>query len=276
MVTPGDAMLVERYHVQPGRTVEMLAGFRDAQRRTSYDVLADAVSELPRDARVLDLACGDGYLLAQLAARGFSHLAGIDRSPEELAAARARVGLEVALHCCAADTLPVANRSLDLVVCHMALMVLEPIEAVLEAIVRALRPGGVFAAVINRHHPDPAFAAFSRELGRVTAEAGLERLRLGSPDLFTARGLRARLGRPRFAEPLELCEFIVEQRASPGGLWPCFAAMYDVVRLPAPARAALEHALLAAWAALAGDGQLTAAMGMRLVVCRTAGAPGSP
>jgi SAM-dependent methyltransferase len=254
----------------------MLEGFRDAEGRTSYDVLVDAVSNLARDARVLDLACGDGYLLAQLAARGFSYLSGIDRSPQELTAARVRLGPGIRLHCCAADTLPFLDGSMDVVVCHMALMLMDPVEAVITAITRVLRPGGAFAAVINRYQPDPAFGAFSRELGWVTAEAGLERLRIGSPDLFTERGLRARLGHPRFAEPIALRDFTVEQRTSPGGLWSCFEAMYDVFRLPEMARAALERALLAAWAALASDGQLTAAMGMRLVICRTAGEAGSP
>jgi hypothetical protein len=43
--------------------------------------------------------------------------------------------------------------------------------------------------------------------------------------------------------------------------------MYDVFRLPDPAKEQLHCSLLAAWSALAeGEGRLGAEMGMRLVV----------
>lgn len=271
MVALDDATLLERYHATPGRTVHMLSGFRDVDRRTSYDVLVDAVSELPREARVLDLACGDGCLLGRLAARGFSRLSGIDRSAHELAAARTRLPAATALHESTADALPFAGGAFDAVVCHMALMLMDPVEPVVAAIARVLRPGGVLAAVINRHHPDRAFAEFSRALATVTRDAGLERLRLGAPELYTEAGLRARLAPPRFAAPIELRDFIVERCATPDELWPCFAATYDVFRLPVTAQAALERALRAAWRPLAGDGKLSATMGMRLVRVRAAG-----
>jgi SAM-dependent methyltransferase len=260
--------LLERYHAQPGRTVEMLAEFRDDGGRTSYDVVVEAIADLPRDARVLDLACGDGYLLAALAARGYSRLAGIDRSPHELVAARTRLSRdEAALHAGDAAALPFGAGAFDAVVCHMALMLMEQVGTVVAEIARVLRPGGVLVAVINRHCPDPAFAAFSRALAEVTREAGLARLRVGAPELFTAEGLRARLA--PYASSLALHDFVVARRGSPSALWPCFAAMYDVFRLPPPAQAALEQRVCAAWCALGGE--VTAAMGMRLVRVRTAG-----
>src|ERR1700760_2080125 len=168
-----DEALLERYHARPGRTVAMLAGFRDARGRTSYEVMIDALRDVPRDARVLDLGCGDGELLAQLAARGFSRLCGIDRSPHEIAAARERLGSAISLARCAADALPFVDGTIDVVACHLALIVMAPIDAVIAAIARVLRPGGRLIAVINRHHPDPAFAAFSHELARATQAAGL-------------------------------------------------------------------------------------------------------
>jgi SAM-dependent methyltransferase len=251
MLVQDDATLLERYHTRPGRTVATLGAFRDARGRSSYEVLADEIGSLPRDARLLDLACGDGHLLSVLAARGFERLAGVDRSPEELAAARGRLGPDVALHCQDAGALPLANGSIDAVLCHMALMLFEPVESVLAEVARVLRPGGAFVAIINRRHSDPAFDAFSRELRRVTAEAGLDRLRIGSPDVLVLTALRARLAGARLDDGARIRDFTVCVRATPGELWPTFEAMYDVFRLPDPAKEQLHCSLLAAWSALA-------------------------
>jgi hypothetical protein len=151
----------------------------------------------------------------------------------------------------------------------MALMLMAPVEAVLAEVARVLRPGGVFAAVINRRHPDPAFEAFSRELRRVTADAGLDRLRLGSADVSTLAGLRAHLSRARLDEGrVRIHDFVVRLWTTPDALWPIFEAMYDVFRLPASAQERLSPALIAAWEALADEqGRIGAEMGMRLVVC---------
>jgi SAM-dependent methyltransferase len=264
-----DATLLERYHAQPGRTVAALGPFRDARGRSSYEVLADEIGSIPRAAHVLDLACGDGYLLSMLAARGFERLAGVDRSLEELAAARGRLGRDVALHCQDAGALPLADGSIDAVLCHLALMLFEAVETVLVEVARVLRPGGAFVAIVNRRHPDPAFDAYSRELGRVTAEAGLGRLRIGSPDILTRPALHARLSGAGFDEAgVRIHDFTVRVRATPGELWPIFEAMYDVFRLPDPAKEQLRLSLLDAWSALAaGEGRLGAEMGMRLVAC---------
>jgi SAM-dependent methyltransferase len=268
-----DATLLDRYHAQPGRTVATLGPFRDARGRSSYEVLAEEVGGLARDARLLDLACGDGHLLSLLAARGFEHIAGVDRSPQEIGAARARLGSGATLHCQDARALPLADGSIDGIVCHMALMLMDPVEAVLAEVARVLRPGGLFVAVVNRRHPDPVFETFSRELRRVTAEAGMDRLELGSADVLTARGLRAHLSRARLDEGrARIHDFVVCVRKTPGELWPIFEAMYDVFRLPAPSKDLLRRALLAAWDALAdGEGRLGAEMGMRLVVCPARG-----
>jgi SAM-dependent methyltransferase len=269
--------LLDRYHTEPGKTVPLLESFRDKQARSSYQVLTAAISHLPLDTRVVDVACGDGHLLALLAARGMNRLVGIDRSPQEVAAARARLGPGVALHCCDASALPLPDRSVDVVVCHMALMLMEPVDLVLAEIARVLQPGHFLLAIINRAHPDPAFEVFSRELRQVNAAAGLDRLQLGPPDIYSRAGLRARLRRPCFdADSLSIHDFVVQVRASPQGLWPLFECRYDVFRLPASAQAALQQSLLSAWDGLCDpSGQVTAAMGLRLIKCPTRAAVGS-
>jgi 2-polyprenyl-3-methyl-5-hydroxy-6-metoxy-1,4-benzoquinol methylase len=48
------------------------------------------VEELPRDARILELGCGPGDMLAFMRQRGFSDVRGIDLSAEQVAIARGR------------------------------------------------------------------------------------------------------------------------------------------------------------------------------------------
>lgn len=278
MKSPDDATLLERYHAHPGKTVAMLEPFRDEQGRTSYQILAAELSDLPPDPRVLDVACGDGHLLALLAARGIRRLVGVDRSPEELTAARARLGPRADFFCHDASALPLPDRSVDAVVCHMALMLMDSLDQTLAEIARVLVPGRWLVAVVNRPHPDPVFAVYSQELRRVTAEAGLDRLRLGPPDIFSIAGLRTRLRRPYFDEErVAIQDFVVQFRASPQELWPLLESTYDVFRLPAIAKAAMQRTVISMWDAMCeGCGQLTAAMGLRLIKCPTLATGWSP
>ena len=271
MKSPDDATLLERYHANPGKTVAMLEPFRDGQGRSSYQVLAAELSDLPPDPTVLDVACGDGHLLALLAARGIRRLVGVDRSPEELAAARARLGPRADLFCHDASALPLPDRSMDAVVCHMALMLMDSLDRTLAEIARVLVPGHWLVAVINRPHPDPVVGVYSQELRRVIAEVGLDRLRLGPPDIFSIAGLRTRLRRPYFDEErVAIQDFVVQFRASPQELWPLLESTYDVFRLPAVAKVAMQRTVISMWDAMCdGCGQLTAAMGLRLIKCPT-------
>ncbi len=248
----------------------MIAQFRDERGRTSYQVLAREVFALGRDTNVLDLACGDGPLLEILAADGFSHLTGVDQSHTEIGAAKARLGASAALHCQDARRLPFPNGSMDSVLCHLALMLFDPIEPVLAEVARVLRPRGLFAAIINRRHPDPVFDLATRELRRITTEAGMEPLKLGAPDVFTRKGVHARLSAAGLDEgSVAIRDFIVQARAKPEQIWPFFEARYDVFRLPQTSQAAFKRALMTGLRALVdGEGLLRAEMGMRLITCR--------
>src|ERR1700690_1501854 len=75
----------------------------------SYERLAALV---PPRARVLDLACGEGALLAHLGA----HAVGIDLSQCDLSIAGDNVARA------RARALPFANASFDVVTCHLAFM----------------------------------------------------------------------------------------------------------------------------------------------------------
>lgn len=116
---------------------------------TSYQRLADAVSP---GVRVLDLACGDGALIAILREAGHD-VTGLDRSSDELAAARRRLGPELPLHHGEAQALPFEDGSFDAVTCHMAFMLMERPAEVVAEVGRVLVPGGLFAGVVSAAGP---------------------------------------------------------------------------------------------------------------------------
>jgi ubiquinone/menaquinone biosynthesis C-methylase UbiE len=73
---------------------------------------------------------------------------GIDLTLSELVLARQRAPHALFVRGGARE-LPLADASLDCVLCHMALMLFDDVDAVLAEISRVLRPNGVFSAVTN-------------------------------------------------------------------------------------------------------------------------------
>ena len=127
---------------RPGITEDVLAVAHDADGRSPYDWLAEAVPA--GSSTVVDLACGSGPVARLLAG---PRVVGVDRSAGELGLARAR-GTPGLLVRARATAVPIVDGAVDAVVCSLALMVLEPLDAVLIEVRRVLRPGGTFAATV--------------------------------------------------------------------------------------------------------------------------------
>jgi SAM-dependent methyltransferase len=141
-----DRYLAEYHDAHPGITADVMVGARDADGRSPYDWLVEAVP--PGASVVIDLACGSGPVTRLLGARGVANrVVCIDQSAGELVRARSDApgGLLVRAR---ATALPVATASADAVVASMALMVLAPLEAALAEARRLLRPGGTFVATV--------------------------------------------------------------------------------------------------------------------------------
>lgn len=99
---------------------------------------------------VLDVACGQGILCRRLAALG-AHVTGVDAAPKLIEAARGR-SRDITYHIADARNLAALKLTgFDRASCIMALSNFDPLGPALEAIAAALKPGGVFVAVIT--HP---------------------------------------------------------------------------------------------------------------------------
>jgi SAM-dependent methyltransferase len=101
---------------------------------------------------VLDAACGPGLYAEELVRRG-AHVAACDGSGQMVELARARLGpdVDVRLHELGRPFTWLADVSVDLVVCALALHYVNDRRAFLRECLRVLRPGGVMA--LSTHHP---------------------------------------------------------------------------------------------------------------------------
>jgi 2-polyprenyl-3-methyl-5-hydroxy-6-metoxy-1,4-benzoquinol methylase len=117
------------------------------------DVILPGAMELLRvhsGMSVLDVACGQGILCRRLSAMG-ARVTGVDAAPKLIEAARARsrdITYEVGD---ARDLGGLKLGGFDRCACIMALSNFDPMEGALRAMADALKPGGVFVAVIT--HP---------------------------------------------------------------------------------------------------------------------------
>jgi len=107
-----------------------------------------------RGKSVLDLGCGGGFMSEALAQRG-AHVIGVDPSAPAIAIAKNHAeatGLSVDYRVGAGESLPVADNSLDIVLCVDVLEHVRDLDAVISEIRRVLKPGGLFLFdTINRN-----------------------------------------------------------------------------------------------------------------------------
>jgi SAM-dependent methyltransferase len=185
---------LRRWHARfPGGTTRQFAPATIVgPGRSSYELLVEDLESLPNSKSLLDVACGDGYLLERIAERfPAAQIVGIDASREELALARGRsMTSKVGLVEARADAMPFDNAAFDAATCHMALMLFDDARAAIHEIARVVRSGGMFAAVLG---PAPgaseAVQRFGRKLNEIERAQGLAPLDIGDPAVQSG-GLR--------------------------------------------------------------------------------------
>ncbi len=125
---------------------------RDAYGKNSYELLADTIDQSCHT-DILDLACGSGVLLELCNQRYGAklNLSGIDMNKAELQLARERLAhTDIKLYHDMAQNLNfIADSSIDVILCHWALTLMDPVIPVFVAAKRALKESGVFAAIID-------------------------------------------------------------------------------------------------------------------------------
>src|SRR5579885_1178119 len=70
----------------------------DDLERLRRDRLPHWIDSIPKNARILDVGCAQGHLLAALSRVGYTNLSGVDISAQLLASARKNLPVTVRLH----------------------------------------------------------------------------------------------------------------------------------------------------------------------------------
>lgn len=148
-----EKFLQNAHQEAPGMTQAAFENHATSMGPNTYEVLAQALERAQgKDISVLDLACGDGpllkYILPKISKK--SSYTGVDMVASEIAQANEnnkdpRAQFLVAR----AQELPFEDESFDFVLCHLALMLMLPLEPVLQEIRRVLKTGGKLIAAYS-------------------------------------------------------------------------------------------------------------------------------
>ena len=275
---------------RPGISSVMFAPLTTPGGRSSYEMLVDRAAiearSLGRPVDMLDLACGDGYLV-DLCLRELGNdiatITGVDMSEGELALARTRLdgtnaGLELAL----AQSLPLSDGSVDVALCHAEFMLMLPVEPVVAELMRVLRPDAIFSAVVaatslSPYATDSGELRAERELWADLRSASREYWQSTFPNLQTegrvgdGRTMTTEGWQELFATvQVEADEFEVLVHEPPEGIWAFFRDTYLAMMLEEQEREELRKRLVATAEAHVrdDDGRVTMAFPLRRFTVR--------
>jgi ubiquinone/menaquinone biosynthesis C-methylase UbiE len=223
---------LQAWHARHADASRVFTDARAGDGRSSYERLAALA--VPGTS-VLDVACGTGALLSRINATVSStRLFGVDFCPSELRLARNRLP-DVPLYAARAQELPFADASFELVVCHMALMLMDDPEQALSESRRVLRRGGTFSAITNRPAAPDAIA--KAILGALRSRYRATDPSLHPPPLGDVRthetATLLSLISAHF-EDVEAEPFAVTQRVPRSELWPYLVnSVYGLDAIPA-------------------------------------------
>lgn len=221
------------------------------------DAAAHAGGQCPL---ILDLACGDGHSLSRLT--GPHRCVGIDLSRGELLRARQTWGTRVALIQARAQQLPLPDASIDTVMSHMALMLMDEPQVVLGEIRRVLKPSGRLVAVVGAEPPDRsrpeaavthALRARWQQLLKDTARRRWTDVHFAHARAWRSHELLHELLAPHFEfiHATHLHGFIGE---TPEQIWEWFGGTYDAAMIPNEQRDWAKRGLMETADALQAQG----------------------
>ena len=265
--SPAERFLEGFHQRRPGTTSAAFAHLCSERQESSYAALAATLPDSSASLSVLDLACGNGYLLQLLEQRHPQRLRliGVDLSQAELDEARTRLPARVSLLKERAQALSLGTASVDVVVSHLALMLMDDIEQVLREIRRVLRKDGKLATIVGRGFLLGAVGdAYLQVFRQVAQQDALAHLPMGDPRMRTEEGWRALLGTD--FEQVKVKNIDVAWQPDFAELWQSLSATYDVDRLTPAARVQLQERFKTAIEHLPqADGTFATGWGLRLI-----------
>lgn len=237
--------LKEAHLLTPSMTSSAFASHPTTEGPTSYEILANTVRSNVQT--VLDLACGDGYLIQHLLKRinSAGSAIGVDMSEGELEVARQHYGQhpQVKFYQSHAQELPLQEGTVDCIVCHMAFMLMLPLDPVVGEIQRVLKQKGVFSAVIGNPGVESGVYKEIRKISSsfIQKNYSTKGVRTGDGRVQSLEGLSELFNKNTgFAEPIEIRDFAVKVKTNSQGVWNFMKDMYFISMLSAIEKEELE------------------------------------
>lgn len=271
-LSPSEQYLQDFHERVAGATSAAFAGHRaktaSREYKSSYHVLASVVLESPQPKTVLDVACGDGHLLGLLVNTSPpSRLVGVDMSRGELDIAREALPDHVLLLRERAQQMSIATGSIDIVLSHMALMLMDEIESVRAELRRVLACGGTLAAMVGRTFLLGAANEIFLDIFKPIAQKHLLPLPFGDRRTRTVDGWTELLD-PDFTD-LRFEDVDVPWDPTPQALWSSLVETYDIDRLSDDARRQLREELIPALSRVQdAQGKVRTGWGLRFLRAR--------
>lgn len=214
-------------------TPQAFARFTDRNGRNSYQRLAEYARGRSGQT-ILDLACGNGHLypyLERCMEHDFRYI-GIDLSESELSAARTVIGAKrnVSLINGRAQNLPLEDNEIDLILCHMSFVLMNPVEEVVNCMARCLKPGGKFVALVGaQSQGKTAVGTLQQCTGRSLhgSVEGLNRLPTGNFHTYRTNGIEKLFPKSSWKPPI-IDDYIVGHSCPTKDIWSLFKNMYLV------------------------------------------------
>jgi len=221
----------------PGMTYKILGPFKTAEGENSYEILAKSLIKFSgKKIHLLDLGCGDGHLIPYC----FKHIdknsnvLGIDQSPEEIEIAKSSaLPSNISFECASADKLTIPDNFYEVILSHMAVMLMDPFEPVFNEIVRVLKPGGLFSAVITGDiRKDKFLTKYEKLMNQFLTEnyPNMKEPQMGDSRFKTTAGIREIFKQPLF-DSVTVDEFSLHIKLAKDSAWDTFFKQWYLVSM---------------------------------------------
>ncbi len=229
--------LKEVHKLAPGMTPVAFLDFLDESGINSYQRLAETIkSEEANAYRVLDLACGDGYLIPHiLKINPDISILGVDMSEGELSIAKKNYqGSNIEFKCENANSISEPDSSFDCVLSHMAMMLMNPIGPVLAELNRVLKPNGRLSAIVGGGIREDNFDGKFRSMNASFLKENypnFKRPSTGDEKVRSVEGIKSAFREYGFSD-IEVNDFVVSYFCPLENVWDIYKDMYFVSILP--------------------------------------------